>query len=155
MNGEKLILCREYIEIRFRDANDQVLLCCFAVRFCPGDRLVSLSQSDDLVPAKQGLPQLQLPEHVVGLTVRRARNRADARECHILNRRTLNRVVGAAEVDLRQVDTAGLRFRLQGGETPGFGLVNTWIALQRLLVDLQQRRCFGFHRHGQSRDHHA
>ena len=150
VNGNEPVLGAQHVEVSLGNANDQILLRGLTVCLGLGDRLVRSSHVDDLVPAKDGLPQRELPVQRFRLGPYRERNGHDPNgfwrglrivEDHlVLDTVTLGlcSLPVCTEVDLRQVHAACLRFRLQRGQPACLRFVDPGITLQRLLVDLQQ-----------------
>ena len=138
---------RKHVEIVLADADDQVLLCRLAIGFCFCDQFVSTSQTNDLVPAKQRLPETDLPARSFRIAFGIDGNWEAG--CVFKDAGAFKARVGpvTARGNLRQQHTACLGLGFEGGEPPRLSLVNPRIALQGLLVDFEQRRGICRRRH--------
>ena len=149
VDGKQTVLSAEHVEIGIGYTNNQVLLRGFTIGFGPRHDLVCLPEAHDLVPAKQRLPEVELPAGRLVLDFGLKPERNDDKisgSLRLFYYRVLNARTGrfclcpvGPEAYLREQHAASLRFRFERSKPARLGFVNSRVALQCLLVDLEQR----------------
>ena len=104
----------QHIEITDDDAHDQVLLRRLVIDFCLGHPFACLFETDELVPAKQRLPQFRIPAEPIEIGIRVHGVKSDDVTHAVLNRLLLETgiaalVPAAACAELRKQRSASLR----------------------------------------------
>ena len=105
LSGRQLVFGSKDVEIALRHSDDEVLLRRLANGLRFRYRFVSTSQVDDLVPAKQGLSEVNTPVRVGGVLIEGPIRLIDNRETRS---RGVRVIPTSCCLNLWQQNTAGL-----------------------------------------------
>jgi hypothetical protein len=138
IEGGKSVFRSQNVEVGLADTDDQVLLSRFTIRFGLGDHFISATQTNDLVPAENGLAQTNRPARRFRFSFGgNGHRQTGAVFEYAVSRRIVFEITGIG-VDLRQVQTACLGLCFECCQSTRFCFMNPRVALQRLLVYLEQ-----------------
>ena len=140
MNRCQAIFGSKNVEVTLSNPNDEVLLRRFPDSFGFGDLFICALQVDNLVPAENGLALGDVPVGIVALSIEAVSGTNLGRKLSSVG---FGLTPASTGRNLWQEYAARLWFGLQSSETTCLGLVNLWVALQRLLIYLEQRGGIG------------